>query len=535
MSCHCKTFQPPGEFQSLFPARDVELFSLLRNNINSSDVAASTLISTAKDDLDRCRKILRAFEDEHMRMEGIIYSLKNQEKALERVYKNATSLESPIRKVSPEILQTIFAAVDVTNIIPHDERGSWGMEAMHIAGVCRHWRKVALSTKQLWCNIVFRPCGNPDHHPPMVRVLQKVLSLSGRLPLTISYGGGALSAPLTALLCAESDRWCSVSTTTIGLLLQMVDHSKLRHLELQPMKAVPIFPSGVTDIVLKGIRNPNQHILWSRYYSPQPSILHLDMHELPLSCVLRLAKHCPALLSLAVDDCYLDTIANDLSSVRISTLETLVLNSCTVGTVAKLFSSLTLPQLNSISIRDLYTDGTDSRQRTYATLFPVMDLGQMLAREMSTPKSLSMSGVILSRSRLESVLKLFPSLESLTFCENSDDAGANSPVLDNLLNRMNPSVQLSAATTLVPKLRYLKLDVRGLLFSSRTFVDMVRARWNLSTTSGRTSLNLKTLVLHAPRKFFEGDDLRALRVLHRAGMQILFRAGKTWIDLDAEE
>jgi hypothetical protein len=82
------------------------------------------------------------------------------------------------------------------------------LERIRIAHICQHWRDVALTSAELWSNILFTA----------PKIAELMVTRAKKAPLTIALAQGdiRLLAPLSEILCHHSDHARSVEVTNIS-------------------------------------------------------------------------------------------------------------------------------------------------------------------------------------------------------------------------------------------------------------------------------------------------------------------------------
>ncbi|KAJ7700843.1 hypothetical protein B0H17DRAFT_905222, partial [Mycena rosella] len=83
------------------------------------------------------------YDPEIARIQAILASLQTRRRNLKWYQDCCRGVLSPMRKLPPEVLQTIFVCA----------RGSEPDVIPAVGQVCRHWRNVAVGTPKLWSNI----------------------------------------------------------------------------------------------------------------------------------------------------------------------------------------------------------------------------------------------------------------------------------------------------------------------------------------------------------------------------------------------
>ncbi|KAJ7586300.1 hypothetical protein C8J56DRAFT_103264 [Mycena floridula] len=533
---NCCSIQSPPFFRSLDPLRHDEVLSLLRNNASSiGSISESSVISLAAKDLTDCSSQIRLYERERNRIDGILMSLKNEKRCLERHWKDCQGLRAPIRRLPAEVLRNVFILLEGKSKMAGPETN---IEGFRVAAVSHHWRNVALSTQQLWTTITVDE-GSSSNPAKQLRVLDRVLKLSGSQPLSLTVNTSDVDIKLLASrLCAESHRWVHAvfnsnhpselwkrpTTTSLPSLEHLVvfvttilltashwhrHHStpKLHTLEL----------GGISAARWHHLQSlfPRQHIHIGQNVLIWTNVRQLILTEIPLDLILDLISQCPSLTSTTIKKCELLSLAvPPASSNYKSSLTTLSLVDCPKIVIDGIFQQIDFPQLTSLTIEGSPNDSVDDSS------FPVVAFAWMLYRTKAKLQSLTFDDLTISSS--DQLFELVPSLTSLTIKSTSG------LISDSILNRMNTNREFPARI-LLPNLDKLTLRlISG--FTSRTFVEMIQSRWFV-TTMARHVAELKKAILDVEFQL-EDQDLRPLKVLKAAGMDIVVSDSRGLVSLD---
>ncbi|KAJ7589904.1 hypothetical protein C8J56DRAFT_761328, partial [Mycena floridula] len=136
------------------------------------------------------------------------------------------SLLAPIRRMPPEVLGHIFTFFcDKNHVSPTSGSVILGLA---LAGVCSHWRYVALSTHEIWSTIIAEGIGEPNWKQveQAGAGLEFLLEHSGAHPLTIELNCATEFEKSTmiqaiSILGNHSGRWQSL---TLAWGPQIVSH-----------------------------------------------------------------------------------------------------------------------------------------------------------------------------------------------------------------------------------------------------------------------------------------------------------------------
>ncbi|KAK7057986.1 hypothetical protein R3P38DRAFT_2843941 [Favolaschia claudopus] len=121
-------------------------------------------------------------------------------------YKNATRA---IRRIPPEIVSQFLLLAR-----PYMDYDDFEDPPWRLGHICRYWRDVALSTPELWAEIVIM---SPERHPE--EKFRTLMSRSSNAPLKVmfwsSYTTGARTKDLLRRLVSCSHRWTSASLVVL--------------------------------------------------------------------------------------------------------------------------------------------------------------------------------------------------------------------------------------------------------------------------------------------------------------------------------
>ncbi|KAF9039208.1 hypothetical protein BJ165DRAFT_1496831 [Panaeolus papilionaceus] len=139
---------------------------------------------------------------------------------LEQQISNLKSLVSPLRRLPPELLQEIFligaAQQNINKFIFFDVVHGEPVSSWAVAGVCRKWRNVALSTPELWNVLPHLTFERVNFHAHKLQYskFEFLLRYSGNLPLHLYIEARTPwlpeTCPVLDLLIQHSERWETV-------------------------------------------------------------------------------------------------------------------------------------------------------------------------------------------------------------------------------------------------------------------------------------------------------------------------------------
>ncbi|KAJ7586294.1 hypothetical protein C8J56DRAFT_1165367 [Mycena floridula] len=529
---NCCSLQSPPSFQSLDPSRDEEVLSLLRSNTSSiGSISESSIMSLAEKDLVDCTSQIRLHEKERIRLDGILMSLRNQKKSLERLGTVCEALTAPIRRMPAEVLRNIFVLLEAESKMAGPETR---IEGFQVAAVSHHWRNVALSTKQLWTKIRLVHQGS-SNRAEQLQVLDRILQLSGSHPLSLTISGPNPDIQLASRLCMESHRWIRavfkgyyrlpIWNNPATSLLPNIDHLVVSidtvTRKPSPVRSTPkLHTLEVDGALLTEWRHLQSRIPPPVIWISQDALTWTPVRQLiltltPLDLMLDIICKCPNLTSATIKTCELLSLAvSPASSNYKSSLTTLSLVDCPTAIVDGLFQQVDFPQLTSLTIKGSPSDSADDSS------FPFTAFASMLHRTKAKLQSLTLDNLTIPTS--DQLFELVPSLTSLTV------ESTTGLISDSILNQMDTHRELPGRV-LLPNLDSLTLRlISG--FTARAFVEMVQSRW-LVTTMARHVAGLKNVVVNVEFQLAD-QDLRPLKVLKAAGMDITLSDSRGLVSLD---
>ncbi|KAE9395121.1 hypothetical protein BT96DRAFT_161017 [Gymnopus androsaceus JB14] len=262
-----------------------------------------------------------------------------------RVSEYRQGLQSPIRKLPPEVLIEIFEAYIYAAGGPDEERG-YGLRireytpimyeaqrsihitcpSMELSWICAHWRQLALSRSFLWSSLYLNCQGSSA----LIKICQEYLSRSGNASLKLHIQRLNPNAMLDLLL-DHSVRWKEVALSihssafihatdrlglqgTIGQSVPDRPFPNLKHLDLS-RKPIDGFYANAEDEVIKS-RNArlftsslkglgsyvNDTLDWSSLILHDFSQLtSLELYKLEGRCIAPFLARLPTLRSFRLD------------------------------------------------------------------------------------------------------------------------------------------------------------------------------------------------------------------------------------------
>jgi hypothetical protein len=431
--------------------------STLRLNHSPEGVAADEILRV----IDAIDSHFGRYDPEISRVQRILASLQEQRRTLHTYQAYCRSILSPIRKLPPEILETIFLACmgPEPDIIPV------------VGQVCSHWRNIVIGTPTLWSNISigrtrFR------FNQRYVNLASLFLKRSASRPLSVTVRYPA-DARLVGLLVRHANRWGTLRLSTSfrefydSLGLTAHTFPMLERLEIMEANAEPAEPSqepvllnnapNLKDVVLK-----NPLVFWTLPWS------HLTRLQYDVNAVVdavRILHLCPRLVECSFDKLIFaaaDTdIIADLRPLRKLRSLRLSVNSVSAQPILKtLFDSLTAPKLVSLEIIGQWTPS---------------DLTEFLARSQCKLASLILSTGYMKDEKILDVLQTLPHLDKLVLDADTGTSRQlqNRVITDKLLRRL---IFYPDSDCVLPSLTHLTLKT-AVNFEDQVLLDLIESRW----------------------------------------------------------
>ncbi|KAJ7595354.1 hypothetical protein C8J56DRAFT_1159869 [Mycena floridula] len=492
-SCKRCCSQYASASKSPGPSRLEEILSLSRNNASSIDhISASSLIASTKTDVAECNHQIKRYEAEKIRLEGLLVSLRNQKRSLERLEEACQSLVAPIRRIPPEILRNIFILLGAKCKIVNQKTS---IDGFTVAAVSHRWRAIALSSKELWMDLTIDPFAVKQ-----LGLLDRLFELSGQSPLRITMFGKAFDAPLVTKLLTQSHRWCYLDVASLWHPREMLEDSRLNLIMLEDIRL-----RLAAAIRLDKIRHHTPQLR-----SVAVTGLEYDIWQnnqalfVPIDATLNLISICPNLTSATIR-------ASDIISLQIphsssiykSSLKTLSILDCSSEALDSAFSQVDYPQLTSLTV-----EGKPSE-------WSILTFAAMLDRTKPRIECLTLKNVAIAHVAF---LELLPSVTSLTL---------DTDLSKSTLDRMNINLQ-SISQLLLPNLVELTLSSDKLLVPN--FIQMIQSRWLGLPTAG-----LKSVHVELTSQSLKNVDLTPLKVLKAAGMKFAISDSQGIVSLNIHD
>ncbi|ESK86382.1 hypothetical protein Moror_4975 [Moniliophthora roreri MCA 2997] len=461
--------------------------SLCRSTISIRDrqIIAQYLRDAEKD--------VRKSKVETMKLLAAVRTLENKRKTLEKSMEFYRSLLSPIHKMPPEILSTIFMfCCNENELAPQSRRPP---AAIVLSTVCGRWREIALSIPALWSSVSIRNNGTDPWSSStalLAEITQVFMQRSKNAPLVVvlAWRPDNFDALLPALLylAKNSERWSSISLHVPSAMFAAPALGSvsgriplLHRLNLRacngPLDKLDIF--ALAPALSSIDFNPDTHMITL----PWQQIKSLTLRESYCRNPYLILSRCPNLEQLTLSS--IGGMSDELESTEPVVLHKLHSLFITLGEEEEEFTFpfkfLTLPHLSSIVLeKDYYLQPNDWDQ----TWLHIQDF---FHRSQCNVTSLRLHESPLHGPRAIAFLLLLPALEKLHIQELQDE---EIRVVTPLFLR-HLTVEhgcFSQSSPFLPRLKDLSLNVYGRNLDAEGLANAVISRWQPAGDIGVESL-----------------------------------------------
>ncbi|KAJ7600779.1 hypothetical protein C8J56DRAFT_17540 [Mycena floridula] len=428
----------------------------------------SQLLEDAEDDLRRCLDVI-AHQKMHL---AFLQKQCNHLKAHVEGYK---TLLAPFRRLPVQILARIFLFVCPNNYVGTRIHQLPGVV---LAGVCSQWRRVVLSTPEIWSNISFHAQGDSsiDEDNHWTTALDFLLVRSGvnliKVELSCEYGQTNYHAMVAALnhLGSHSTRWQSLTLDIPADLVSFwVSHlNRFRH-------RLPMLRSAVLDFH-GGIQANNPLTMFED--APNLSSLLLGDHDTKSGILI---DHLPVENLRHVDICLsLSSLSRlpQLDSLRFrspwvyrndaqisSGLSKLDMNlDSSLGNV-DFVDHLTLPSLTTLSLQC-------STNFSLPALYPIASITSLISRSSCTLTNLTWKDIAIEYPQWISLLLAIPSLRRLTVSNLKTKLG-DPLITEAFFQRLQSHYRFMS---FLPELEYLDVETAATI-RLEIFVKAMKSRY----------------------------------------------------------
>ncbi|KAF9065133.1 hypothetical protein BDP27DRAFT_1332337 [Rhodocollybia butyracea] len=512
--------------------------------------------------LEAVDKDLEDYESEILLLQSRIMYIKAQQTQLKKHAAVLRSLRSPIRRFPNEILSRIFDFACDKNLL---QEFPWSKDfkfvpstpivepfrhlpAMSISSVCTRWRSVALSSPAIWSRISLELSPENSRLPNVQLVLSAFLYTvelhlhrSGQQPLTIELDiSGALDAgnnvipyQLLAfdLVCNYSWRSFTMGGYQPILRFPMPGFNRIRN--CHSLENLRFVISGEPDDELELFTQADGlHSITLYMIGNLPTPFWTEIASLTVECmygeianVFNYASS-PKELVLGEREDQDSDLSPCVPPLLCTSVSTLKLKLCLhwddpLADIA--FSSFTFPSLSCLAI-------VGSDELPYEGAWPKATLAAFLRRSSCNLTEFEVKSVSVSDIDLIAALKLMPSLMNLYIDDTHGGDDPMSPITSRFIRSLHGlhwTELRPSGSTLVPKLRELKLTFDGSQFDDSLFIEMVNSRWLPDTqyASGIGLSCLRVVTLRFNNREVDPAVYRPLDYLDKAGMMVVVLSG----------
>lgn len=486
------------------------------------------------------QKELVQYDTTIARLHEMIVSLENEKRNLDRQIHLTRSLMAPIRKLPTEILRQIFVEHGVTNSIR--VTGSV-IPGLKIASICSHWRSIAVDTTALWNSISIRIRKLrrewPAHHVSLVEKLLE-LSQTSRLHIIIDSEGIAIP-PFLPLLCAQADRWQSLSgkwlcNNILDALSGIQGHLHRLHtfdMLCRFESSSSLLAGGVPELhslALCGMPfdTENTTIPWSQ-------IIHLHIVYSRSTEILRILAESPDLRTLKIGHYPIRVDGSDVRKHEQFLHPSLVLLDIALEdtndamNMTKLLNLLDLPNLRSLSIastsKDQSWQSKSVDQEIQSRSHWSKQLPSFLSRS-SAITTFTLRSIWVSTNDLIALLQRMPALTTFSMSEphlvNSEKSLPFILNDDFLLSISGRG--LDDRQPLLTRLTSLSLRGRSSdSFSMPVFIDIIQSRWKPSSLIEDEVACIRRVKLQVLENRIDPGIVHPLLILEKRGLDVVIK------------
>ncbi|KAK7043025.1 hypothetical protein VNI00_008763 [Paramarasmius palmivorus] len=464
---------------------------LFRSTITSSDQPIVTeLLSNIEKDLASLEKELEGRRQEMDKIRAAIVALENKRSGLKKKFARCRALLSPIHRMPPEILRTIFGFVC---------EGTYWLETSSshpvviVSKICGRWRDIALGMASLWASICFQPSHWTGKFHRLERLMHLFLERSHTSPLKLilDFGDFDLHSdfiPAMDALVHHSGRWRTVEF--VGVKDEVIQHPVFH-----PIKGrLPILSS------LKVSREPHDIPAAMEFncdlFGDCPALSSLELKpnsSLTVGCPLPWGQ----IRSLTLFDSYARpgllflTLVNNIEQLKLDCVggvhhpgaqhseEHIVSNIKQLTVMASECSEVT-DVMNHITARrlsSLHISGCDESPSTTWKWWEGNCVTDFLERSACTLTSLSLQWVPISDTQIIHLLQNIPTLSKLHIEEyHRGVERKNRIVTKSFLDRLNFDHEQTTALYL-PRLSELSIVVHSSDLDRQAILRAVTSRW----------------------------------------------------------
>ncbi|KAJ8093474.1 hypothetical protein PM082_020331 [Marasmius tenuissimus] len=473
---------------------------MFRNTISAADRNVVTQL------LRNAETEMKGYQTEISRLKTLIYSLESKRDALKKNADRYQSLLSPIRRMPPEILLSIFKFACNENELHYQYELP---EVVVLSMVCGGWREMAISTPALWSNLEITFTSDKSKNRFLHNWTKIFMKRSSHSPLdiTLNFPSYHLSPkglrPLDTLV-RNCGRWRNMSIflsppffpnssfdpirAKVPLLqsLEFRDDSEETSTEMMPpLRCLSVAPSLHTLRISPNLLDPDELTI------PWNQIRVLSLHNVHSIDAMAFLEKCSSVVELELFHVGQGhPLVGHMVSDTITSLS--LVNIIEEEDVDDFLAYTTLPNLTHLRINAVDDDDVESIWRDWDT----DALTEFLDRSACNLTVFHLTRAPVDDDQILSVLKLMPALQCLHIEETPDDDDRiiTQAFLEGLTVDPGCSSLLYPTTTpLVPDLAELKLGISADLWEDgaavqEAFLKMLSSRWLPGDSSPTTEV-----------------------------------------------
>ncbi|KAL0578165.1 hypothetical protein V5O48_003831 [Marasmius crinis-equi] len=466
--------------QSLSSSRSTEMRNLFRHTITSSERASITqYILDAENDV-------KDYQAEINRLKTTIWALENKKDALKKSMKRFKFLLSPVYRLPPEILITIFDfCCDTNELQAKDDHFPM---ALTLSRVCGRWRDILLSTPRLWTSlsIYFHGWGkNQQRSTGLTRLfMERSEKLGLRVAMDFSNADERIEDVLPALtsLTQNSFRWNHLKLIIPASIIKnrVFESIRGRLPMLEHLYLTGCGPSEDVEDAHIDLFEDCPSLQSFEYKASSPSIIAtVPWHQ------VKTLKLCNYYSTFAFDRLALCRNAERLrlhivgggreyKNHIVSSLKDLSLTVHEQVDVSSIFRYSTLRQLTRLDIRGLFDEPDEGWMS-----WDEQPVQSFLIRSCCSITSLHLQWLPITDEQMISLLRQMPVLSLVHVEEYRNNAGENKIVTPPFLNSLlvDHGSSSTSCPALLPRLAELTLVVHQAGLDPETLQRVVTSRW----------------------------------------------------------
>lgn len=471
-----------GQFRALNRLRAANFLPRLRTNQLPSTLERAEISQLLTDgEADQLR-----YRAQMARHRAVLAALENQSASLASHMDVCRSLLTPIRKLPPEILRSIFR----DSCPAGNEDSAIQMPAATLGMVCSHWRDIVLSTTELWSDITLDlDADNMEDPRSTQRLIELFLQRAGGSPLDVAIrrtAPGGNCEPALRALAQHSLKWRNVQLVVTADILSCpalsVLSDRLDALETLDIQVLGSSNNATIDIFRLA---PKLHtvaidgLAASRFTLPTASIKNFSIGrdditdfptiitQFPHVISIRLANPVNPMQHPAVSLVPTTLNVRDFHLLIEEGRETIPHASAGIWLINAIFRAITFPSVTSLTLQSLH--GFDGQGE-----FPWASFTRSLSQSFPILTSINLERLPLSEANLIALLPLIPALEEIRITEHC----SKQTITELFLKALNVSYPSGLSTPHLPKLTNISFTVEGDYFQEDAFASMIMSRWS---------------------------------------------------------